>query len=198
VGLLSEQQFDLVLTDIKMRVLSGIDLLRYVRRTAADTRVILMTAYASLETAVEALREGASDYVIKPFKPQEVRERVFNALYPRHHETVQHEGLLIDFATRRVAVNDREIELAPKEYRLLAYLVSRPGEPVPYGELLLELWGGDEPDQDSLNKIKSCAFRLRQKLGDAARSPRYIVNVRGIGYQFGQIAAERPPPPVRA
>jgi two-component system response regulator PilR (NtrC family) len=69
----AERSFDLVISDIKLPDLSGVEVLRHVRETAPDTPVIMITAYASTDTAVEALRLGAADYVTKPFKIDELK-----------------------------------------------------------------------------------------------------------------------------
>ena len=73
---LKQERFDLILSDIRMPRVSGIDLLHHVRRMGLDTAVILMTAYASLETAIEALRGEAFDYVTKPFKGDALKDLV--------------------------------------------------------------------------------------------------------------------------
>ena len=80
--IVSEDKFDLVLSDIKMPRVSGIELLSYVRKKNLETEVILITAYASVETAVQALRDEAFDYLTKPFSLPEFRERVRQALLP--------------------------------------------------------------------------------------------------------------------
>ncbi len=75
-----ERSFDLVISDIKLPDLSGVEVLRHVRQTAPDTPVIMITAYASTDTAVEALRLGAHDYITKPFKIDELKIIIKNAL----------------------------------------------------------------------------------------------------------------------
>jgi DNA-binding response OmpR family regulator len=74
--LMKKQHFDVVLTDIRMPGLDGVELLRKIKEEAPDAIVILMTAYASLGTAVEALRLGAHDYLIKPSSSQDIRQSV--------------------------------------------------------------------------------------------------------------------------
>jgi DNA-binding response OmpR family regulator len=76
LDLLSKQQFDVVLTDIKMPGIDGVDLLRKIKEQSPDAIVILMTGYASLSSAVEALRLGAHDYLIKPSTSQDIRQSV--------------------------------------------------------------------------------------------------------------------------
>lgn len=80
IELLSEKIYDIVLTDIRMEKVSGLDLLREIKSQNYPPQVILMTAYASTETAVEALKLGAVDYIIKPFDVNELLHRVNNAI----------------------------------------------------------------------------------------------------------------------
>jgi two-component system alkaline phosphatase synthesis response regulator PhoP len=78
--MLENQEFDVVLTDIRMPGLTGVDLLAKIKEKAPDSIVILMTAYASLGTAVESLRLGAHDYLIKPVSSQDIRQSVSRGL----------------------------------------------------------------------------------------------------------------------
>ncbi len=70
---------DILLVDIKMPGMDGLELQRKARELAPDATVIIMTAYASVETAVEALKDGAYDYVVKPFDPEAVSRLVHKA-----------------------------------------------------------------------------------------------------------------------
>jgi two-component system, NtrC family, response regulator AlgB len=81
VALLAETQFDLVLTDYKMAEMSGLELLREIKRRAPECLVILMTAYATVENAVEAMKSGAYDYVTKPFSLEQIQHTVDRALH---------------------------------------------------------------------------------------------------------------------
>lgn len=185
---LEQEQFDLVLADIKMPNVTGIDLLLHVRKKRIKTRVILITAYASLETAVQALRGEAFDYLIKPFILRELRQRVADAL--SNDKDVDRElsylDLRINFDARRVWVGEREVMLTRQEFDVLACLVEWQGCTVSWEELLQRVWGYSEPDRDNMGALRSCIRRLRQKLGDDARSPRYIVNKWGEGYRLGE------------
>ena len=78
--LIDQNSFDLVISDIKMPDMSGVDVLRHVKETEPGTPVIMVTAYASAETAVEGLRLGAYDYLTKPFKVDELKANIRNAL----------------------------------------------------------------------------------------------------------------------
>jgi DNA-binding response OmpR family regulator len=190
LDVLKQEQFDLILSDIRMPRVSGIDLLHHVRRLGLDTAVILMTAYASLETAIEALRGEAFDYVTKPFSLSDLRQRVHQALEapPSRQEQrfVRYQDLTIDLHARRVWIDEREIKLTRLEFDVLAYLASRQGRAVSREELLRHVWGHHEPLPSDSAKVKVCVRRSRLKLGDDGRDPRYIFNVWGVGYQFGE------------
>jgi len=84
IKILQKDIFDLVITDVKMPKLSGIDVLKAVKETSSETLMIIITAFASTETAIEALKEGAYDYITKPFQIEEVKLIIRNALEKRH------------------------------------------------------------------------------------------------------------------
>jgi len=186
---LKQESYGLVLSDIKMPRVTGIDLLLYVRRTELDTEVILMTAYASLQTAIQAVRGEALDYLVKPFSLNDLRRRVREALdrQPGKQQATGavHEGdLTVAMGARRVWLNDVEIALTRREFDVLAYLLVEKGRVVPWEELIEKLWD-DEPDQRTASTLRSCIRRLRQKLEDDAGHPRHIRTIWGVGYTIG-------------
>ena len=178
----------MVLADIKMPRVSGLDLLGRIRDTSRDTKVILMTAYASIESAVQALRDGASDYLVKPFPLKDLRSRVRQALSEGVGvgQILCYLDLCIAFNARRVWVGEREVELTRQEFDLLAALFERRGCTVTWQDLLERVFGIDEPRKENLGTLRSCIRRLWQKLGDDARRPRYIFNRWGEGYRLGE------------
>jgi DNA-binding response OmpR family regulator len=188
---LKQDPFDLLLADIKLPRLTGIDLLHYVHRNSLDTKVILMTAYASVQSVIQALRGEAFDYIIKPFLLLELRQRVRGALEAesaggRQHTRTYHGDICIDHLARQVWVGQREVKLTRLEFDLLAYLADNLGRTVSWEELLQEVWKHHVPEQASQASIKSCVCRLRRKLGDDGQNPRYILNVWGIGYKLSE------------
>jgi DNA-binding response OmpR family regulator len=186
--LLRQEQFDLVLADIKMPRVSGLDLLSRIRDSGHDTRVIIMTAYASTQSAIQALRNRASDYLVKPFSLIDLRSCVREAL-PKGADADRiscYLDLCIVLDARRVWVDEREVDLTRHEFDLLACLFERRGCTVTWQELLERVWGVRQPGKERLGTLRSCVRRLRQKLGDDARSPRYIFNLWGEGYRLGE------------
>jgi DNA-binding response OmpR family regulator len=186
--ILKQEHFDLILSDIRMPRVTGIDLLLQVRRMNLPADVILITAYASLETAIQALRGEAFDYLVKPFSLTDLRETVRRALSvgrdrTRSQALIQYRDLAVDVKGHRVWMRDNQVELSRLEFNLLAYLIQRLGCTVCAEELLERVWDEDERSVDTL---RSCVRRLRQRLGDDAQDPEYIKNVWGVGYQLGE------------
>jgi len=185
---LKNDQYDLILTDIKMPRITGIDILLHVRRMEMPTEVMLMTAYASLQTAIDALRGEAFDYLVKPFSLNDLRQRVRQALEKvpnTYHGLYQSGDLTVDLNARRVYINEQEVHLTRSEFDVLAYLVSKQGHVVPWEELFKKVWDR-EIDEGSSNAVRGLIRRLRQKLGDDAQNPIYIKTVWGVGYQLGE------------
>jgi DNA-binding response OmpR family regulator len=187
---LETDRFDLVLADIKMPRISGVDLLREVRKRDLSTQVVLMTAYASVETAVAALRGEAFDYLVKPFPLVEFRKRVQAAVdaqssRQRRHIVEHYQDLSIDHNARRVWVEEQEVRLTKKEFDTLALLFDNLGCAVPLEDLLTKVWESDQVEERNMATVRTCVRRLRQKIGDDARQPKYIGSIWGVGYQLG-------------
>jgi len=150
-----------------------------------------MTAYASLETAVQAVRGDAVDYLIKPFSLKELRRQVRRALeIPKQplppRESLTFRDLTLDQDARKLWKCGHEIPLTRLEFNVLAHLFRSKGQVVSAEELLLQNWPRQHAHDRSLTAVKSCIFRLRQKIEDDPRHPVYIRNVWGRGYQFGE------------
>jgi len=188
LDVLEQQEFDLVLADIKMPRMTGIDLLRCIRETNRDTKVIIMTAYASLDSAIEAFRSDAWDYLVKPFSLPDLRQRVREALSYEADagQLLCYLDLCLDLRARRVWVGGREEELTRQEFDLLAYLFGHKGCTVTWQELLEQVWGYEAPPKERMSIVRSCIHRLREKIEDDPRHPRYIMNRWGEGYRLGE------------
>ena len=175
---------DLVLLDVMLPDLDGIEVLRRLR-TFSDVYVVLVTARAEETDKLVGLAVGADDYVTKPFSPREVVARV-KAVLRRGRGAAQGErlvldGLVVDLAARVVVVDGRTVTLSALEFDLLAALAESPGRVFSRRQLLERVWGydfyGDERVVDV--HIRS----LRKELGDDAAAPRLIGTVRGVGYK---------------
>jgi len=90
--LLERQRYDLLLVDLKMRRMNGLELLEHERLRGRGTRVVIMTAYPTVDTAVQAMRQGAFDYLVKPFKLAELRAIVERAANEKEEAAAERQG----------------------------------------------------------------------------------------------------------
>jgi two-component system alkaline phosphatase synthesis response regulator PhoP len=170
--------------------MSGLEVLRTLRREGVDTPVIVLSAKGEEVDRVVGLKVGADDYVPKPFSPREVVARVQALLRragPAAAETtpppLRVGALEIDLLRRSVRMAERPVSLTPTELRLLEALASRPGRTFTREELVARTFG---PDYDGLDRtIDTHITNLRRKL-EQGQTARYIVTVHGIGYQMPQ------------
>jgi two-component system, OmpR family, KDP operon response regulator KdpE len=179
---------DIIILDVAMPGLSGFEVTRKLRATS-DVPVIILTAKGLEDDKVEGLELGADDYIVKPFGPKELMARVdavlrrSNAATPSTEEDeFTYGGLRIDFAQRRVALNDEPVELTPTEYSVLYHLVSNFGRVMTQEELLTKVWGPEY--RDEAQYLKVYVRRLREKLKDIPDQPNFIRTLRAVGYIF--------------
>lgn len=177
---------DLVILDLGLPDQDGHDVLRALRARSAVPVVVLSVRSDEAEK-VRALDEGAVDYVTKPFGTEELLARVRSVLRrgggAEAESPVFDDGRLqVDLPRRLVKVEGRPVALTRKEYALLALLVRHAGKVVTQTQLLREIWG-PEHVRDS-HYLRIVVGRLREKLGEDAASPRYLVTEPGVGYRF--------------
>jgi two-component system KDP operon response regulator KdpE len=180
-----DNRFDLVLLDMNMPGMGGLETCRRIRENS-EVAIIMLTVRDSEQDKVAALDAGADDYVTKPFGIEELLARIRAALRRSPTEegprAFQSPGLEIDFETRRVRAHDAEVRLTPKEFELLRYLVAHAGKPVTHRELLQAVWGpdyGDEPEY-----LRVFINQVRKKIEANPAKPKYILTVPWVGYQF--------------
>lgn len=178
---------DLVITDLRMPNLSGLELCRHIR-SKSRIPIIVLSVKGEERTKVEALDAGADDYVTKPFGVNELLARVRAALR-RAAALEQPETSLIevgdfriDIPTRSVRVRDREVHLTPKEFDLLVYLARFPGKVLTHRALLAAVWGGNSVEQPEYLRV--FVGHLRKKLEPDEANPRYIRTEPWVGYRF--------------
>ena len=177
----------LVILDIMMPVLDGFSAAREIRKFRPKLPIILLSARGEEYDKIHGFELGIDDYVVKPFSPKELMMRVAAVLrrtgrtemQENAHEIVETQGMKVDFTARRVTVDGETVELSPKEYELLFYMVRNRGIALTRDRLISEVWGfdffGDDRTLDTHIKL------LRRQLGDYAR---YITTLRGVGYRF--------------
>ena len=178
-------RFDLIVLDLMLPFVDGFEVCRTIRRDS-QVPIVMLTARSDTADVVTGLELGADDYLTKPFQAAELLARIRAALRRPTADgstaRLQVQDLDIDAAGFRVSQSGRAVDLTATEFRLLVEL-ARSGERVVSREELLErVWGYDYLGDSRL--VDMAIKRLRDKLGDDAREPRYIMTVRGAGYRL--------------
>ena len=185
VDMCRETRFDLIIMDVMMPELDGFSAVREIRKQA-DTPVIMLSARGEEYDRIHGFELGIDDYVVKPFSPKELMMRVAAVLKrsgaektAAESDTISFDGLTIDFTARRVTIDGQELDLSPKEYDLLFYMVRNRGIALSREKLISDVWGydffGDDRTLDTHIKL------LRKQLGPYADR---ITTLRGVGYRF--------------
>lgn len=174
--------FDLVVLDLRLPGMTGIELVRTLRDRGVTIPVLVLTAQDSVDFKVQALREGADDYVTKPFSFEELLARL-EALARRPQEmkppVITVDGLSLDTGTREVMRDGDTLELTPKEYAVLEYLMRHAGRVM--SRTLITEYAWDYHFDPGTNIVDVVINRLRKKV-DYGRSKKLIHTVRGVGY----------------
>jgi two-component system KDP operon response regulator KdpE len=179
---------DLVLLDINMPGLTGIDVCRKIRSGSAEIGIIMVTVREAEEDKVRALDAGADDFITKPFMLREMVARIRAVLRRLSKpagaaERILHAGPLeLDLERRLVAKDGVEIHLSPKEFDLLAYLFEHQGAPVLHSKLLHAVWGPEYGGE--LEYLRSYIKMLRRKIEDDPARPQFILTEPWVGYRF--------------
>ena len=184
----SEWHPDLVITDLAMPNVDGLELCRRLR-AISQVPIIVLSAKGEEKTKVEALDIGADDFVTKPFGIDELLARVRASLRrantPPINEAVQTILDVGDFhvnlESREVKVSGKEIHLTPKEFDLLIYFIKHSGNVLTHRTLLSAIWGSNYVEQNEYLRV--FIGNLRKKI-EADATPRYIVTEPWIGYRF--------------
>jgi two-component system KDP operon response regulator KdpE len=179
---------DLVITDLSMPNMAGLELCRRIR-AKSQVPIIVLSVRGEEKVKVEALDAGADDYVTKPFNMNELIARVRAGLrragmpHPEADVTnIDIGDFHIDFSTRQVLVRDREVRLTPKEFDLLTYLANHPNKVMTHRALLGAVWGGNSTEQPEYLRV--FINHLRNKLEPNEDSPKYILTEPWVGYRF--------------
>ena len=185
--LLELEKPELVLLNLVLPGTDGFELMRSIP-SVSDVPVIFISGRGGDQYVARAFEMGAADYILKPFSPTELVARIRAAL--RKRAAARHAGpylvgdLAIDHVERSVTVAGHPAELTPTEYKLLFELSMNAGRVLSHDELLERVWGEEHPG--SYHLLRSFVKSLRQKLGDDARSPRYIFTESGVGYRLAK------------
>lgn len=177
---------DLILLDLMLPKMDGLELLRRWRDKDTTTRIIVVSGKTDEAHVVHALRLRADDYIRKPFGLSELLERVRVQLVRagperRNDSVIRLGGAVIDFGTRTVSRGNATTSLTPKEYQLLSVLVAAKGAAVSKEDLLRCVWGHKAPVET--NTVAVHVMSLRRKIEMTSR-PQHILSVSGFGYRI--------------
>ncbi len=182
---------DLVILDLGLPDMDGVNLLDYVRKDSL-TPIIVLSARTNESDKITALDRGANDYITKPFGSGELLARVRAAL--RNHRFSANEGRLpggrftlkdleIDYDARRVFLRGEEIRLTQTEYNIVALLSENCGKMMTYSTIIKSIWGGSA-QEGSIKKLQVNMANIRKKIGDKPGEQNYIANELGVGYRL--------------
>jgi two-component system, OmpR family, alkaline phosphatase synthesis response regulator PhoP len=181
------EAFDLVLLDVMLPRINGLDVLRELRKRGIETPVIMLTAKGQVADKVVGLKLGADDYVTKPFEMMELLARIEAKLRraplaPHPVDGYQFGDVRIDFRRAEVTKAGGPLELSAREFQLLKYFIEHRGATLTREELLNEVWGYNA--MPSTRTVDVHVAWLRQKIEPNSRHPQYVLTVHGMGYKF--------------
>ena len=187
---LGDERFDLILLDVNLPGMSGMDACRVIRRETLvpDVPIIMLTVRNAEKDIVEALDAGADDYVVKPFGTPELLARIRAALrrapLPQDSapQRISLKDVEVDFLSRQVTVRGRNVRLTPKEFDLLRYLATHPNKVIGHRELLQAVWGPDYGDE--VEYLRVFVNQLRKKIEPQPAKPRYLLTEPWVGYRL--------------
>jgi two-component system cell cycle response regulator CtrA len=175
--------YDLILLDLNLPDMSGMDVLRQLRLARINTPIMILSGSAEIDTKVKTFGGGADDYLTKPFHKDELVARI-HAVVRRskgHAQSVINTGdITVNLDAKTVEVGGSRVHLTGKEYQMLELLSLRKGTTLTKEMFLNHLYGGmDEPE---LKIIDVFICKLRKKLAAATNGTHYIETVWGRGY----------------
>jgi DNA-binding response OmpR family regulator len=184
----AEARFDLVILDLMLPKLDGVEVCRQLRRRS-QVPIIMLTAKGSETDKVAGLEVGADDYITKPFSMREFRSRVKAALRRsrmigefQDEGSIEHDELKIDFGRRMVLLRDEEVKVTYVEFEILSALARSPGRVLSRQTLLECVWGDSEYRDPRTVDVH--IRHLREKLEQNPKEPEFLFTVRGVGYRF--------------
>jgi OmpR family response regulator RpaB len=192
VELVKSEQPNLIVLDIMMPKMDGLQVCREVRKNLT-TPIIMLTAKGDVIDRIQALELGADDYVVKPFSPRELEARIKAVLRrivsdSSKQSTIKVDTLSIDTGKRQVLRGEQKIKLTEMEFNLLELLASNPGRAYSRSEILHQVWGYRINQYSDTRVVDVHVSRLRSKLEKDPSDPELILTARGTGYMFQNYA----------
>lgn len=183
-GLIDYYDYDLLVLDWMMPGALGIEVCRYARNKGFDGGILILTAKDATENVIEGLDSGADDYMVKPFKMEELRARV-RALLRRKNKIVEEEiavgSMKLNKNKRSVFIDNFEVNLTKNEFLLLEYLIENKGQVLTHEQLIDYIWGID--DNANTNTLAALVRLVRKKI-DVEDESSSIQSIRGLGYKL--------------
>jgi two-component system KDP operon response regulator KdpE len=182
------RRFDAVLLDVDIPGMGGLEACRCIRNMTAHLPILMLTAMDSEDDMVLGLDAGADDYITKPFRLRELTARLRSAVRRRNAPdsnkdgTLRHGKLELDPVRYRVLKAGHPIHLSPKEFEMLQFFMSHPGELITHGKLFRSLWGTERGEEFVYLRI--FVSQLRKKIENDPLDPQYILTVPRVGYKF--------------
>jgi DNA-binding response OmpR family regulator len=183
----AERRPDLILLDLMLPRMSGLEFCRKLRAEGIQTPILMLTARSEEPDRVLGLDLGADDYVTKPFSVRELMARVRALLRRSQPQTelpdeLSFGDIAIDFRRYEARRSGKPLEMTRKEFAILRFLASRSGEVVSREELLNEVWGYES--YPTSRTVDNHVAGLRAKLERDSAQPEHIKTVHGVGYKF--------------
>lgn len=185
-------EYDLIILDLNLPSMDGLEILSKIREENQDCKILILSARSNYEQRIEGLDKGADDYLVKPFDFGELNARIRNLLrrsFTQQSSKLKYENIIIDMAKRTVySENNENIDIRPKEFAILEYLIINRGRVISAEELIEHIWDNDESMFS--NVIKVHLSNLRKKLSQHCKEE-IILNVRGVGYTINEGESEK-------
>lgn len=182
LSLFQTKLFDLLVLDLSLPQMDGMEICRLIRQES-PIPIIISSARSDIRDKMMGFSRGADDFLPKPYDPQELIFRI-DAIMRRLHPAMNKKlsPFEVDEERHEITRDNSPLRLTQAEYDIVSYMIQKDRFAISREELLMNI--GSIKYESSLKSIDVIMGRIRQKIGDDPKNPRYIVSVRGVGYKF--------------